>query len=200
MRIVEMDLPDDMIGVYAISAVDEPAIEENFIALSKQGKKSQYALAKIDEEKRLLIGAALIPNKQIYRQEEGTDGYYMYFPKSVVYKAAHNFLINGMQSNHTVQHDKKVEGLTVVESWLIEDEKQDKAYKYGFDLPVGTWMMAVKVNNDEVWQEVKAGKLKGFSIEAYFAEKMTMKSEVTEKDVLQELQSVISKIDKIANQ
>ena len=197
MRIVEMELPDDMIGVYAISAVDEPAIEENFVALSKH-KKSQYQLAKVDEEKRLLVGAALIPNKQIYRQEEGSEGYYMYFPQSVVTKAAHNFLINGMQSNHTVQHEKKVEGLTVVESWLIEDDKKDKAYKYGFELPVGTWMMAVKVNNDEVWQEVKSGKLKGFSIEAYFAEKMAMKKEITEQDVYKELKDVLSKIDKYA--
>lgn len=197
MRVIEMDLPDDMIGVYAISVVDEPAIEENFIALSKQKNNSQYSLAKVNEEKRLLVGAALIPNKKIYRQETGTDGYYMYFPPKVVAKAAHNFLINNMHHNHTLMHEQRVEGLSVVETWLIEDKENDKSKIYGFDLPVGTWMMAVKVNNDEIWTEqVKAGKVKGFSIEAYFAEKMAMKKEVTEQQVISELHNVLNKIDK----
>jgi len=188
-RIVEMDLPDDMLGVHAISLVDFPAIEENFIALSKEQKK-QYNLAKADSEKRLLVGPALIPNKQIFRND-GDEGYYMYFPDHVVYKAATNFLKNSFQNNHTIMHEERTEGLTVVQSWLIDDPKKDKSNAYGMEFPKGTWMVAVKVDNEQVWEEqVKEGKVKGFSIEAYFAEKLAAKKQDPNKNIIKQLTEI----------
>ena len=182
MRIVELiiDENDEMSGIDAVSVVKSPAIEENFIALQKH----ELELKKIDEEKRVLMGAALVPNKQIYRVNEKKEEYYIYFSEQTVRKASELFLMRSNQNNATYEHKDKLEGLSVVESWIIEDEKQDKSRKYGFSLPVGTWMISMKVNNDEVWNDVKEGKVKGFSIEGYFADKYEMSLKETEEEIL----------------
>lgn len=185
MRIIELviDENDHTSGIEAVSVVQSPAIEENFIALQKH----ELELKKIDEEKRILMGAALIPNKQIYRLNEKTkEEYYIYFSEKTVKKASELFLMRSNQNNATYEHKDKLEGLSVVESWIIEDEKLDKSKKYGFDLPVGTWMISMKVNNDEVWGDVKEGKVKGFSIEGYFADKYEMSLKENEDEILLE--------------
>jgi hypothetical protein len=169
MRIVELILGDDeLTGIEAISVVENPAIEEDFIAL----KSEEIKLAEVDKEKRILMGALLIPNKPIYRKK-GEEEYYIYFSKDTVEKASQLYLMNGNQSKATLEHQHTINGLTLVESWLVEDEVHDKSRKYGLNVPVGTWMGAVKVNNEEIWNNfVKTGKVKGFSIEGYFADKM----------------------------
>jgi len=171
-KIIELviDENDEMSGIDAVSVVSSPAIEENFIALHKH----EVELKEIDTEKRILMGAALVPNKQIYRRNDKNEEYHIYFSKETVRKASELFLMRANQNNATYEHDKKLSGMSVVESWIIEDEKKDKSAKYGFSLPVGTWMISMKVNNDEVWKDVKEGKVKGFSIEGYFADKYEM--------------------------
>jgi hypothetical protein len=172
MKLYEMELPEGEEGVFAISIVDVPAIKENFIAL-KEAERKQYQLAAVDEEKRLLVGAALIPDKEIYRFDAETEEEYnIVFRADVIEKAAHLYLKNGYQSSATEMHRRKIQGVTAVESWIIEDSKKDKAAAYGFDLPKGTWMVAMKVDNAEIWSRVKSGELKGFSIEAFFADKL----------------------------
>jgi len=169
MDIVELFIDDEneYSGIDAISVVESPAIEEDFIALKNQ----EFKLAEVDSEKRILMGPALIPNKPIYRKSDDKE-YYIYFSKKTVKKASELFLMRGKQNNSTFEHQVPLQGMSVVESWLVEDEKKDKSRKYNLNVPVGTWMVSVKVNNDSVWQEVKAGKVKGFSIEGYFADKM----------------------------
>jgi len=169
MRIVELILDEEQeIGIEAISVVENPAIEEDFIALKSQ----EFKLAEVDKEKRILMGALLIPNKPIYRRN-GEDEYYIYFSKDTVLKASQMYLMQGKQNNSTLEHQYQINGLSLVESWIVEDKVHDKSVKYGMDLPLGTWVGAVKVNNDEIWNEfVKTGKVKGFSIEGYFADKM----------------------------
>jgi phage head maturation protease len=182
MKIVELviDSKDSLSGIDAVSVVHSPAIEENFIALAKH----EIELKEIDAEKKILMGAALVPNKQIYRVNEKTkEEYYIYFSEHTVRQASELFLMNANQNNATYEHDKKLEGMSVVESWIIEDSKLDKSAKYGFDLPKGTWMISMKVNNEQVWSDVKAGKVKGFSIEGYFADKLEM-SMMSEEDLL----------------
>jgi len=170
MKIIELILDEEQeeAGVEAISIVESPAIESDFIALKDQ----EIKLAQVDGDKKILMGALLIPNKPIYRN--GSEGeYYIYFSKDTVQKASQMYLKNGYQNNSTLEHAETLNGLTLVESWLVEDEVQDKSRKYGLNVPIGTWMGAVKVNNDEIWQEyVKTNKVKGFSIEGYFADKM----------------------------
>ena len=169
MKIVELVLDDDEeSGIEAISIVESPAIESDFIAL----KSDEIRLAEVDSEKKILIGALLIPNKPIYRKNEGEE-YYIYFSRDTVLKASQRYLTNGYQSNSTLEHSDNLQGLTLVESWIVEDEKYDKSRKYGLDVPIGTWMGTIKVNNDEIWNDyVKTGKVKGFSIEGFFADKI----------------------------
>ena len=169
MKIVELVLDDnEESGIEAISIVESPAIESDFVAL----KSEEVKLAEVDTEKKILMGALLIPNKPIYRKTEG-DEYYIYFSKDTVLKASQRYLTNGYQNNSTLEHSDNLEGLTLVESWIVEDEVQDKSRKYGLNVPVGTWMGTVKVNNEKIWNEfVKEGKVKGFSIEGFFADKI----------------------------
>jgi hypothetical protein len=181
MRIVELILDEESeLGIEAISVVENPAIEEDFIALKSQ----EFKLAEIDGERRILMGALLIPNKPIYRRN-GEDEYYIYFSKDTVLKASQMYLMNSKQNNSTLEHQYQLEGLSLVESWIVEDKVHDKSVKFGMDLPLGSWVGSVKVNNDQIWNEfVKTGKVKGFSIEGYFADKMERPNDATIKDEL----------------
>ena len=191
MRIVELIIDEDaeMYGIDAISLVDRPAIELDFIALKEQ----RVNFAEADTDKRILVGPALVPDKPIYRKN-GDDEFYVYFSKGTVRKAAELYLKHGNQANHTLEHEHNINGLTVVESWMVEDKEKDKSNYYGLDVPVGTWMVAVKVDNEAIWQEwVKEGKVKGFSIEGYFVDKMKKNSE---DEMLSQLAKAIVKTDK----
>ena len=181
MRIVELILDEESeLGIEAISVVESPAIEEDFVALKSQ----EFKLAEIDGERRILMGALLIPNKPIYRRN-GEDEYYIYFSKDTVLKASQMYLMNSKQNNSTLEHQYELEGLSLVESWIVEDKVHDKSVKFGMDLPLGSWVGSVKVNNDKIWNEfVKTGKVKGFSIEGYFADKMERPNDATIKDEL----------------
>ena len=182
MDIVELFIDEeDAIGIEAISVVESPAIEEDFIALKNQ----EFKLAEVDKEKRILMGAALIPNKPIYRRNEDNE-YYIYFSRDTVRKASELFFINGNQNNSTLEHQVPLTGLSVVESWIVESEK-DKTRHYDMEVPIGTWMVSMKVLNDDVWNDyVKTGKVKGFSIEGYFADKAERPKDKTIKDDLEE--------------
>jgi hypothetical protein len=173
MELIELiiDERDPMQGIEAVSVVEYPAIEENFIALAKH----QVELKEIDQEKRILMGPALTPNKKIYRKNEKTKREWeIFFKEETVRKASELFLMRSNQNNATLEHAKDLDGMSVVESWIIEDDVHDKSVKYGFSLPKGTWMISMKVNNDDIWKRVKAGEVKGFSIEGYFADKYEM--------------------------
>jgi hypothetical protein len=194
MKIIELILDEeqDDIGVDAISIVENPAIESDFVALKNQ----EIKLAEVDKEKKILMGALLIPNKPIYRN--GSEGeYYIYFSKDTIVKASQMFLQNGKQSNSTLEHAQALNGLTLVESWIVEDKTKDKTALYDLDVPVGTWMGSVKVNNDDVWNEyVKTNKVKGFSIEGYFADKMEAPKEAVEEKMAEQLLNQIINIIK----
>jgi hypothetical protein len=199
MRIVELILDEDQeIGIEAISVVENPAIEEDFIALKSQ----EFKLAEVDKERRILMGALLIPNKPIYRRN-GDDEYYIYFSKDTVLKASQMYLTQGKQNNATLEHKYELEGLSLVESWIVEDKVHDKSVKYGMDLPLGTWVGSVKVNNDKVWDSfVKTKKVKAFSIEGYFADRMErpkeeIKDELSKEDLqVQQIIDIIKEHDK----
>ena len=196
LDVIELFIDDDndLNGIEAISIVEHPAIEEDFIALKEQGK---LELAKVDEEKRILMGAALIPNKKIYRNN-GLQEYYIFFSHETVKKASELFLTKGKQNNSTLEHEDSLEGLSVVESWIVEDDVKDKSRKYNLHVPVGTWMVSVKVNNDEIWQEfVKTKRVKGFSIEGFFSDKLEMNKQVIDDELTDEETEWYNKIKDI---
>lgn len=145
--------------LFAVSLVEDPAIESNFIALSKE-----RIPIKLEDEKRLLVGAALVPNKPIYRNVNGKE-FYISFDEATIEKLAQDFLANDYQHNITVEHQENVDDIVVVESW-IKTSENDKSVGYGLNEPIGTWFIGMKVNNDQIWQRIKDGYYKGFSIEA----------------------------------
>jgi hypothetical protein len=167
---------EDNEGVYAVSLVSDPAIGVQFITLSQQ---KEIQLATINEEQRILLGAVLIPNQPIYRNQDGHE-FNIVFPAETIKQVQQNFSRQGYQNNSTIEHSgTQIEDVTFVETWIKEDEVHDKSVHYGFNEPVGTWFAAMKVNNDEIWNDyVKTGKVKGFSIDGVFdMEKVNLKSE-----------------------
>lgn len=170
MKIFELVIDEEaeIYGIDAISLVDKPAIELDFVALSEQ----RVEFAEVDGDKRILIGPALVPDKPIYRKNAQGE-FYVYFSKATVRRASELYLIHGNQGSHTLEHEHTIQGLTLVESWVVEDKAKDKSALYGLDVPVGTWMVAIKVDNDAIWAEwVKEERVKGFSIEGYFVDRM----------------------------
>jgi len=190
--IIDEENEENQDGVFAISLVEQPAIESDFIALSKQEKQVEVQFATQDKERQVLTGAVLIPNKQILRVDKETgDDYYVYFSKDTIAKASQLFMMNSYQSNHTLHHKSELNNLTVVESW-IKDNPIDKSVKYGFEkLPEGTWFVSVKVNDKAIWDEyVKTGKVKGFSIEGYFTDKAELSKD---EALLEKIKNIIRK-------
>jgi hypothetical protein len=172
MKIIELivDTEMELSGIDAISIVENPAIEENWIALKDEQK--EYKFAEVDKEKKIIMGAMLVPDKPIYRRDEENGEYYIYFSQDTIRKCMEMFFQNGNQSNATFEHQETIKGLTMVESWIVEDKEKDKSNLYNLNVPVGTWMGTIKVENDVIWNEfIKTKKVKGFSIEGYFADK-----------------------------
>ena len=191
MKLIELfiDETKEDFGVTAMAIVEEPAIEEDFIFFSKQPQ----IFKEVDKEKRILMGAAMIPDKKIYRKEKDEE-FEVFFSKETVVKASQLFLKNNNQSKATLQHESEINNLTVTESWIIEHEVHDKSRKFGLNMPVGTWMISMKVDNDEVWNDyVKTGKVKGFSIEGYFADKIVKQSKQLSEDelLLQKIKEIL---------
>lgn len=159
----ELRLDDTDSEVFAVSLVEFPAIERNWVAFSKQ-EEIKFAL---NEDQQILTGPALIPNMQIYRNQGGRE-FNVFLNEDTIREAQMRFAKRNRQSNTTFQHEHPLEGNTVFESYIIKSE--DHAIAVGFpDLPVGTWMLSMHVESTEFWNEqVKTGKVKGFSIEAFF--------------------------------
>ena len=195
-RIVELVISDDNqeLAIDAISLVTAPAIEQDFVYFGKE--KNNLTFAKVDEEKRMLVSPALIPNKQIFRYDPQTDSdYYVYFSPATVRKASELYLKHNNHHKATHEHNERVSGVLTVESWIKEGD-MDKSKLYGYDLPNGTWFVKMKIDNDDLWQEIKSGNLRGLSIEGYFTDKFEsmQKRKPTDQEILKALNEIITKI------
>jgi hypothetical protein len=199
MKLYELLLNEEneLHGVSAISIVETGAIGSDFVALSSENER--ITLAEVSKDKRILMGAALIPNKPIYRNQNGEE-FYVFFSEETVAKTAEMFFKGSNHQNATLEHESKLEGMTVFESWLVEDPKFDKSAKYGIDVPKGTWMVSMKVDNEETWQKyVKDAKVFGFSIEGNFAPTLkeetnlsTQLSDVEAETVLNRFKNILT--------
>tara|TARA_R110002020_G_scaffold103317_3_gene241987 strand:+ start:11241 stop:12191 length:951 start_codon:yes stop_codon:yes gene_type:complete len=192
-KIVELVIADDSqeLAIDAISLVNSPAIEQDFVFFGKE--KNNLTFAKVDEEKRMLVSPALIPNKQIFRYDPNTDSdYYVYFSPETVRRASELYLKHNNHHKATHEHSERVSGVLTVESWIKEGDS-DKSKLYGFDLPNGTWFVKMKIENDDLWQKIKSGELKGLSIEGYFTNKFEamQKQEPTNEEILSALNEII---------
>ena len=192
-KIVELVIADDSqeLAIDAISLVNSPAIEQDFVFFGKE--KNNLTFAKVDEEKRMLVSPALIPNKQIFRYDPNTDSeYYVYFSPETVRKASELYLKHNNHHKATHEHNERVSGVLTVESWIKEGDS-DKSKLYGYDLPNGTWFVKMKIDNDDLWQEIKQGNLRGISIEGYFTNKFEamQKETPTDEQILSALNEII---------
>lgn len=161
-------IEDDVInGVFGISLVEDPAMEADFVALSKN-KKQVVKFAKVKGEERTVCGVVMYPNKAIYRNDENGE-YYITFDKETIKQSAHALLSKGLHHNSSLEHETKIDGVSVVESWIVEDPKNDKANYHGLEVVSGTWVVKMKISNDNIWNNfIKTGLVKGFSIDGFF--------------------------------
>jgi len=172
MKLFELILGDSLeSGVSAISLVDRPAMESDFIAFSEELEKVRFKT--LDEEKRIVTGLVLIPDKPIIRKGED-EPYYVYLTKDTINKVSQMYLMQNKSNNATLDHAVNIEGVHLVESWIVHDPKQDKTTALGLESHAGAWAASKLIQNDDVWRDyVKTGKVKGFSIEALFQMKPT---------------------------
>ena len=170
-------------GINAISFVEFPAIEENFIALNEH----KVEMKTIDEDKRLVVGLALVPNKLIYRRNRGFE-YNITFSEQTVRKASEKYLKSLKLHNTTVAHETEVDGVYLTESWIVEDPIQDKTGLYGLNAPKGAWAVSMRIENDILWERIKKGDYLGFSIEGMFTEQEEFtKAEIEAMEELERL-------------
>ena len=202
MDIVELVIDEmhESLAIDAVSLAEYPAIESDWIFLSKENKNN-LSLAKVDEHKRLIIGAALIPNKQIYRRDENGKEFYVFFSEATVKRASELYLINNNQSSATYEHRDKIKDVTTVESWIVEDTDNDKSNIYGLNLPKGSWVLSMKVENEKVWQDILDKKVNGFSIEGFYIDKLANLSNKVEnnKDTDEEILTALAEILELAS-
>lgn len=150
--------------VFAVSLVEEAAVESNFIALSKQ-TPMDFKIQ--NEEKRMLYGVALRADFPIYRRY-GDEEFYLTFDKNAIERLVNKFMSNYGQRNFTIDHMEPAEGIVITESWIVKDVKNDKAAALGLEnFSEGSWIIGTKINNDEIWQSIKEGRWSGFSIESW---------------------------------
>ena len=183
-------------GVFAISLVNAPATGEHYIAMAKQEKIVKFA--KVDEEQRILMGLVLQPDQLIYRVDEDGNEFEMFFSAETIKDFSQNFFQSGFQLNSKLEHDEPIEGVTFVESWLVENPKVDKSAAFGLEYPKGSWLVSMKVDNDDIWNNyIKTGELKGFSIDGMVElEEVTLKSNIemskNNKNILALLKQIVS--------
>jgi hypothetical protein len=174
-------------GIDAISLVKFPAIEENWVALNKH----KIEFKSIDEDKKIIIGLALVPDKEIYRRN-GDHEYNIIFSKDTVKKAAQLYLKRLKVNNATLEHETEVNGVSVVESWIVEDPARDKTAIYNLNAVEGAWAVVMSIQNEEVWKEVKAGTYLGLSIEGNFSDEQKL-SKIKEQELIEKIKEIIVK-------
>lgn len=172
---------DNTTGAYAISLVNDPAMQDFWVTLSTEEKQrikeEVITFSAVDDKKNLLLGAVLIPDKKIYRNQNGKE-FYMQFSKETVGQIAHDFINKGNQNNATLEHKLNSNDVSFVETWQVADSKIDKSAVYGKEYPTGSWVTMAKVS-DEIYKEAQNGTFNGYSIEAIFGlEKVELKTEI----------------------
>ncbi|MFW6026317.1 MAG: XkdF-like putative serine protease domain-containing protein [Candidatus Woesearchaeota archaeon] len=197
MRIKELLLEDEMDIVDYISLVDRPAIKENWKYFSKDDK---LIFSKLDNEKRVIIGPAMVPNKLIYRVDQlSGEEYYCWFKEDTIREISKEFIKNNFTHSTNLNHSEEIKDVYVFESWIIEDSEKDKSNHYGYKLKPGTWMVSMKVENDEIWEKVKNNEIRGFSIEGYFTDKLSQYSEYSEASIEKKINKILHSEDSDEN-
>jgi len=167
-KLIELVISEEG-GVDKISLVEEPAIEIDFMYFNKE--KKELEKYRFDNDLQIVIGPAMIPDFKIIRMDDNGNYYDVIFSKETILKIAKKFMKEARTNDVNQDHENvKKTGTYVYESWIVEDENDKAIQKYGYDVPIGTWMVSMQIEDKETWQRVKNGELKGFSVEGAFEE------------------------------
>lgn len=171
MKVFELIIDEEQNAIVnKVSLVDEPAVCVDFQAFNKN--YIPQTLAKLDDEQRIVTGVALIPNTMIYRFDKKTnEPYYVYFSEDTIKSIQQIFFKNKFNTKINVDHKTDVDDVYIFESWTVLNPLNDKSNEMGINVPKGSLMLSMKIDNDEIWNEVKRGNLNGFSIEGLFYHK-----------------------------
>lgn len=186
LPLINLDIVDEMNGVEIISLVDFPAVERNFIKFSKE----EDVKLSINEEKKIVTGVALIPDQPIYRKNEAGQGYYITFSKDAIERICQKFFADGNSANVNLEHQVMVGDCAYFESYLINNDRGICPVEFS-DLPNGTWIVSCKINNDAVWELIKNGTLRGFSIEG------NLNSVEYEEETIDSIEDLLKKIKEL---
>ena len=164
MRLYELIIQDENVDeVFAISMVDNPAIE----AYGTYFNKDEVYFAETKEE-GLFIAPILIPNKKILRVDGSGMPYEVYFSPETIKRLSQMYLEKKYQDSVTLEHDMKVDGITLVESWVVESVAKDKSSLYNLKAPVGSWVGTFRITNPEMKEKFRSGEVRAVSIEGIF--------------------------------
>jgi hypothetical protein len=213
MKVYEITKKNDAPNVFGISLVATPAMESNYVKLSKENtntlteaqkielsKTNDIQFAEVDKQKQLLLGLVLEPNKLIYRyDEQSKEEYYITVSEETILGLAHEYIKNSNQSYSTIEHDgKELAGVTFVEHWIVEDSKIDKSALHGLNFKKGSWVTVAKIENSTLWNDyIETGKVMGFSIDAMVQLEEVKLNKQTE---MSEQKTVIELIKDLPNQ
>lgn len=170
LYVLKLNPEDPNSHVEFLSTVDRPAIETNWVAMNNKKKVKLVAMADESSDKQIIVGPAMIPNFPIYRSDEDLGEYYVTYDADTVdaIRTRFNKEQRTLAVNYMHQPNSLVDGAIIIEQWMITDKANDKSNSYGFDLPVGTWMVMMKFENKKFWdEEVKTGNVRGISIEGF---------------------------------
>ena len=157
--------------------------------LKQIDRQKMQSFSVVNNEERIVVGPAMIPDMPIYRRDE-TGEYYVFFDKKTIETIALKFYAKGFQQSANEMHTKPVEGITFFMSWIADESKGIPKMKQFEDLPDGTWFLGAKVMNDETWSKVKDGTFKGFSVEGMF-DMTEVKMRMKEEEIIEKLRDLL---------
>ena len=194
MKVYELDFRDDMPGVFRVSVVKDPAVEATLLHFSKEKEKPMLFT---NEEKRVVYSVAMRPNKLIPRSNINGEPANVYYTAETVERLQQNYFKNNGNISTNINHEQQdAEGIYMFESWVVKNPEKDKATELGLEVMEGDWVMAHKVDNDSIWEEIKKGNIDGLSVEMYVGykednnfNKVEMTNEKKEKNLFEILKA-----------
>jgi len=197
LEVIELDIMEDIddSGIKAISLVTEPATDSYWVYFKSEKPKAKEVKLSIDEDKRIIVGSVMLPDIEIYREplKEGGEPFYIKFSAEAIRKMSEKYMKDLKLKDNDIEHEENNDaGSYVFESWIVQHE-QDKANEiYKLDVPIGTWIIAMKIESDETWGLVKDGTLKGFSLYGNFIHKEDIE-ELMAKDLIDKIKGILLK-------
>jgi hypothetical protein len=191
--------PEDETGVDFVSLVTSPAIERDFVYFNEhkflvEMKKERKKFEIQNEEKRIIFGMAMEADKNIYRYDDVRGEYYVYFDADTIFEIAKKWARGDRYDSVNTHHDAVTNGLSLFESYIV-DRKRGKLPPEGYeDVADGSWFLSYIVNDDSIWEKVKSGEFKGFSVEGYFDFEESQEDKVTNA-IMSKLAKILDKWD-----